>query len=113
MIGALLPDFDRQNVTLLYGCRASCVSAFAWSIRLQMDDIFVCALRIGEVPWVIRPSVSSGLGPVTCGAMFSRLSKMLNQENALSAPCLRSDSCSPQAPSRSTGILRKDLISHF
>jgi hypothetical protein len=27
--------------------------------------------------------------------------------------CLRGDSCSPQGPSRSAGILRKDLICHF
>jgi hypothetical protein len=34
-------------------------------------------------------SVSSGLVPVTGGVVFSKLSKLLNQEGALSVPCLR------------------------
>jgi hypothetical protein len=36
-------------------------------------------------------SMSCGLGPVTGGVVFSKLSKLLNQEDALSAPCLRGD----------------------
>jgi hypothetical protein len=52
----------------------------------------------GEVLRPVRPSVLSGPGPGTGGAVFSRLSKLLNQENALGAPCLRDNSCSPQAP---------------
>jgi hypothetical protein len=32
--------------------------------------------------------------------VFSKLSKVLNQEDALGAPCLGCDSCSPQAPLR-------------
>jgi hypothetical protein len=34
-------------------------------------------------------AVSSGPGPVTGGVVFSKLSKLLNQEDALSAPCLQ------------------------
>jgi hypothetical protein len=42
-----------------------------------------------------------------CGVLFRKLSKLLNQEGALSAPC------SPQAPSRAPGMLRTGLIRHF
>ena len=34
------------------------------------------------------------------------MSKVLNQEDALGAPCLGCDFCSPQAPSRGAGMLR-------
>jgi hypothetical protein len=40
------------------------------------------------------------LGLVSGGVIFSKLSKLLNQEDALSAPCLRGDCCSPQARPR-------------
>jgi hypothetical protein len=44
-----------------------------------------------------RPRHSSlawnGLGPV----LFLKLSKLLNQEDALSVPCLRGNFCAPQA----------------
>jgi hypothetical protein len=66
---------------------------------------------LANVPCVIRRP--RHLGPVTGGVVFSKLSKLLNQEDALSAPCLRGEFCSPQASSRSAGILRKGLISHF
>jgi hypothetical protein len=42
----------------------------------------------------------------------AKLSKLLNQENALSAPCLRGGFGSPQAPSWSKGMLRTGVISH-
>jgi hypothetical protein len=48
------------------------------------DDIFVYVLRIGE-----RPVCHPESGPVTRGVVFSKLSKLLNQEDALSAPCLQ------------------------
>jgi hypothetical protein len=50
MIGALLHDFDRQNVTLRTATgqvafrRSPSQSGYKW------DNIFVCALRIGERP---------------------------------------------------------------
>ena len=44
---------------------------------------------------------------------FPRLSKLLNQENALSDPCLGNYFYSPQAPSRDAGMLRIDLIRRF
>jgi hypothetical protein len=55
-----------------------------------------------------------GLGLVSGGVVFSKLSKLLNQEDALSEPCLRGDLCSPQArPSRGAGMLRTDMIRYF
>ena len=41
-----------------------------------------------------------------CPVVFRKLSKVLNQENALGAPGLGCDFCSPQAPSRGAGMLR-------
>jgi hypothetical protein len=55
--------------------------------------------------------VSSLLGPLTGGVVFRKLSKLLDQENALSAPCLRGDVYSPHVP-RGTGMLR-DFIDCF
>jgi hypothetical protein len=45
--------------------------------------------------------------------VVSKLSKLLNQEDALSAPWLRGDLCSPQAPPRGAVILRKGVIRRF
>ena len=43
-----------------------------------------------------------------CGVLFPKLSRLLNQERALSAPC------SPQAPARGgAGMLRTGLIRRF
>jgi hypothetical protein len=127
IIGALLHDFDRQNVTLLRASeQVGCFCLSPAQSSDKRDDIFVYALRIGERPVclnviqhlrlsssVIRRRRTSGLGLVTGGVVFSKLSKLLNQEDALSAPCLYGDFCSPQAPSRSARILRKGLISRF
>jgi hypothetical protein len=74
-------------------------------------------LRLRATDW--RTSrLSSGVrvvwpraGDRWCGVF--QLSKLLNQEDALSAPCLRGDFCSPQAPRGSAGILRKGLIRRF
>ena len=44
---------------------------------------------IGERPICHPASVSSGPGLVTGGVVVSKLSKLLNQEDALSAPCLK------------------------
>jgi hypothetical protein len=41
------------------------------------------------------------------------LSKVLNQEDALGAPCLGCDFCSPQAPSRGAGMLRTGVFRRF
>jgi hypothetical protein len=68
------------------------------------------------VPFVIRRPFSPGPGwpGFSGGASFPKLSKLLNQEDALSAPCLRGEFCSPQAaPSRGTGMLRTGVIRHF
>jgi hypothetical protein len=55
---------------------------------------------------VIWPGKASGWYLV----VFSKLSKLLNQEDALSAPYLRGDFCSPQAPFRGAEMLRTDVI---
>jgi hypothetical protein len=79
---------------------------------LKRDDISAYALRIGERP-VCHPSSSivlrlssivlssivlssivrhlawAGLRPVSGVVVFSKLSKLLNREDALSAPCLK------------------------
>jgi len=47
------------------------------------------------------------------GVVFAKLSKLLNQEYALSAPCLRGSFGSPQGPSRSEELLRTGVIRHF
>jgi len=55
------------------------------------------------VPFVTRRPQSSGRDwpGLTGGAASIKLSKLLNQEDALSAPCLGRSFCSPQvAPSR-------------
>jgi hypothetical protein len=69
----------------------------------KRDDIFIYAVWVGERPLCHPASVSSGLGRVTGGVVFSKLSKLLNQEDALSAPCLRGDFCSPQGPRGAQG----------
>jgi hypothetical protein len=70
----------------------------------ERDNRSAYALRIGERP----------VYPPAGGVVFSKLSKLLNQEDALSAPCLKDfQFCSPQAPSRSAGTLRTDLIRLF
>jgi hypothetical protein len=61
-------------------------------------------------PSVIRRLCSLASGQYTGGVVFSKLSKQLNQEDALSVPCLCSDCCPPHAPSRTVGILREGLI---
>ena len=52
-----------------------------------------------------------------CPVWLSKLSKLLNQEDALSAPCLRTDFCSAQAPSErgsaAHSLIRHILMSHF
>ena len=68
-------------------------------------------LRIGK-----RPACSS-VRPCSPAphrlVMVSKLSKLLNQEDALGAPWLRGDLCSPQAPPRDAVILRKGVIRRF
>jgi hypothetical protein len=58
-------------------------------------------------------SVSSGLEAGDRSLVFSKLSKVLNQEDALGVPCLRGGFCSPQAPSRNAGVVWKGLSIAF
>ena len=68
----------------------------------------------GERP-VCLASVSSGLGwPVLSGGVvFSKLSKLLNQEAALSGPWLRGDFGSPQARPCGAQDAAESVIRHF
>ena len=50
----------------------------------RRDDAFVYAVRSGERP-ICHPRRC--LPVSVCGVVLSRLSNLLNQENALSAPC--------------------------
>jgi eukaryotic-like serine/threonine-protein kinase len=61
-----------------------------------------------KVPVVVRRTVSSRLLPATGRVVFSKLSKLLNQEDALSAPCLCGDLRSPHAPSQGAGFFGAD-----
>jgi hypothetical protein len=69
-------------------------------------------LRIGK-----RPACSSvhpcSPAPHRLAMVVSKLSKLLNQEDALSAPWLHGDLCSPQAPPKDALILRKGVIRRF
>jgi hypothetical protein len=48
-----------------------------------------------------------------CPVVFSKLSRVLNQEDALGVPCLGCDFCSPQAPARGAGMLRTGVNRRF
>jgi hypothetical protein len=50
---------------------------------------------------------------ISRGVVFSKLSILLNQENALSAPWSRESLPSADAPSRGAGVLRTGVIRHF
>jgi hypothetical protein len=104
------PRFGRQNGHGFW--QAGCFRHSTWSAGDKRDDILFYALRIGERPVSHPASESSGLGLLTGGAVFPKLSKLLNQEDALSAPCLRGDFYSPHA-ARGAGILRKGFIDCF
>jgi hypothetical protein len=69
----------------------------------KRDDMSAYAPGIGDCP-VCHPApvvLWPRLASASCGVAFPKLSKLLNQEDALGAPCLRGEFCSPQAaPSR-------------
>jgi hypothetical protein len=150
IIGGLIHDFDRQSVTWLAAVQQAGIFVFHLISPVTNGTISSSSAGVGEGPVCRSATVSSGLMPAASRVVFSKLSKLLNQEDAqrtllralsqLLWPdkgrevwfslgenhekvcrfglhqlrnCLRGDSCSPQAPSRSAGTLRKDLISHF
>ena len=106
IIGTLIHDFDRQSVT--------------WLAAIQQAGIFVFHLISPMTNGTISSSSAAGwrrsrlsfgdrviwTRPATGRVVFSKLSRLLNQEDALSAPCLCCDPRSPHAPSRGAGILR-------
>ena len=59
------------------------------------------------------PLASDGLGPVSGGVVFSKLSRLLNQEDALSAPCLQRFRNYCGAPSRGAEMLRTGVTRRF
>ena len=68
----------------------------------KRDDFLPTRCALANVPssgvHILWPAMASGWCPaVRC---FPKLSKLLNQEDALSIPCLRGDFCSPQARPR-------------
>jgi hypothetical protein len=77
-------------------------SSLTWPVRGQTGRSF--CLRCTYWRTSSPPAfVSSGPGRPRAGAggvVFPKLSKVLNQEGALSAPLLRGDFCSTHAPSR-------------
>jgi hypothetical protein len=77
----------------------------------KRDDICLGDRGMAGVPFVsqrvIWPGMASGRCPVVL--CFPSCQKLLNQENALGAPCLRCDFCSPPAPTRSAGMLRTGI----
>jgi hypothetical protein len=102
----LIHDFDRQSVT--------------WLAAIQQAGIFVFHLISPVTNGTISSPSAAGwrrsrlsfgdrviwTRASTGRVVFSKLSKLLNQEDALSAPCLCGDLRSPRAPSRGAGILR-------
>jgi hypothetical protein len=81
----------------------------------ERDDMSAYALRNSDCPVCHPASVSSGPGwpGLSGGVAFPKLSKLLNQEDALSAPCLRELCSPPAAPSRGAAMLRTGVIRHF
>ena len=111
--GTLIHDFDRQSVTWLAAIQRLGICAFDLIGLVTNGTISSSSAAGWEGPVCHSATVSSGLVPVTGGVVFPKLSKLLNQEHALSGPCLCGDLRSPHAPSRGAGLLRKDLISRL
>jgi hypothetical protein len=104
---ALLQYLDRENIPL----RLEPTSAGDKG-TICLPTRYVLAV----VPFAIRRASSPGLGwpGLSGGVAFPKLSKLLNQEDALSAPFLRVESRSPQAaPSQTAPMLRTGVIRHF
>ena len=66
-------------------------SGFAPPVGDKRDGLLPTRYVLVNVPYVIRrpcPLAGDGLGLVSGGVVFPELSKLLNQEDALGAPCL-------------------------
>jgi hypothetical protein len=72
---------------------------------------------LADDPYVIRrprPLAWGGLGLVSGGVVFPELSKLLNQEDALGAPCLDTGILALRRRALAgAGILRTGVIRHF
>jgi hypothetical protein len=72
---------------------------------------------LADVPFVIRrpcPLAWRGLGLLSSGVVFLRLSKLLHQENALGAPCLDTVMVALRRRALAgAGILRTGVIRYF
>src|ERR1700733_14007002 len=106
IIGTLIHDFDRQSVTWLAAIQQAGIFVFHLINPMTNGTISSSSAAGGEGPVCRSATVSSGLVAATGRVVFSKLSRLLNQEDALSVPCLCCDLRSPHAPSRGAGILR-------
>jgi hypothetical protein len=90
MIGALLHDFDRQNVTLLLATGQVAFRLSPGQSGYRWNDIFVYALRIGKFP-VSHPAprvIWSQAGDRWCGisqVVKAALSRELTERTLLTA----------------------------
>jgi hypothetical protein len=109
--------FTNAIIPYALGQAERCLAAGGWSdfplvSPVASGAISLPTLRIGK-----RPACSSvrpcSPAPHRLAMVVSKLSKLLNQEDALSAPWLCGDLCSPQAPPRDAVILRKGVIRRF
>jgi hypothetical protein len=88
-MGTLMHDFDRRKVVSLTATEQVAVSVFHSVSPVTNGAMSAYALRIGKRLVCHPASPSSGLWLVTGGVVFSKLSKLLNQGGALSAPYVR------------------------
>jgi hypothetical protein len=103
-----VPQRLKPSSTRKFTARLKPCPSFRVFPHLSKFTADASALGSTVVPNLLR--VGEGL---RCCRCFSKLSKLLNQEDALSGPCLRGDFCSPHAPSRSASIVRKGFIRCF
>ena len=97
---------------LVEKCEESEVSELSPVWTRHNWTILLSTSVLANVPSFIQRHVSPYPGSRRCDVF--QLSKPLNQENALSAPCSWVDFSSPQArPRRAAGMLRTVVIRHF
>jgi hypothetical protein len=75
------------------------------------QSFFSCAGCRAVLSFADRGGFCSGKR--RCPVVYSKLSKLLHQEDALGAPFLGCDCCSPQALPRGAGMLRTGVIRRF
>ncbi len=98
---------------LIRGISKTC--GFMRPVLLVHETVTAVSARRRPVASLRRlcPLASDGLGPVSGGVVFSKLSRLLNQEDALSAPCLQRFRNYCGAPSRGAEMLRTGVTRRF